>query len=122
MPTDLTIILDNRPGTIAAAGEALGGAGVNIEGTCGFPCGGEGILHVLVEDADTARQAAEDAGFEVRDVRDVAVVDIDDRPGALGELTRRIADQGVNVDLVYLATATRVVLGGDDVEGIRGAI
>ncbi|MBW3665813.1 MAG: amino acid-binding protein [Actinobacteria bacterium] len=122
MPTDLTIILDNRPGTIAAAGEALGGAGVNIEGTCGFPCGGEGILHVLVEDAGTARQAAEDAGFEVRDERDVVVVDIDDQPGALGELTRRIADQGVNVDLVYLATATRVVLGGDDVEGIRGAI
>lgn len=122
MPTDLTIILDNRPGTIAAAAEALGGAGLNIEGTCGFPCEGEGILHVLVEDADTARQAAEDAGFEVRGERDVVVVDIDDRPGALGELTRRIADQGVNVDLLYLATATRVVLGGDDVEGIRGAI
>lgn len=122
MPTDLTIILDNRPGTIAAAAEALGGAGLNIEGTCGFPCEGEGILHVLVEDTDTARQAAEDAGFEVRGERDVVVVDIDDRPGTLGELTRRIADQGVNVDLIYLATATRVVLGGEDVEGIRGAI
>lgn len=122
MPTDLTIILDDRPGTIAAASEALGGAGVNIEGTCGFPCGGEGIFHVLVDDADTARSAAEGAGFEVRDQREVVVADIEDRPGALGELTRRVADQGINVDLVYLATGTRVVLGGEDVDGIRAAI
>lgn len=122
MPTDLTIILQNRPGTIADASEALGDVGINIEGACGFPCEGVGIFHVLVEDAAAAREAAEGADFEVRDERDVVVVDVEDRPGALAEITRRIADQGVNVDLVYLATNTRVVLGGGDPDAIRAAI
>ena len=122
MPTDLTIILSNRPGTIADASQALGNAGINIDGFCGFPCEGVGVFHVLVNDAAAALRAAQDAGFEVRDEREVVVVDIEDRPGALGELARRIADRGVNVDLVYLATNTRVVVGGDDLDGVRAAL
>lgn len=122
MPTDLTIILQNRPGTLADASESLGNAGINMDGVCGFPCEGVGLFHVLVEDGDAARGAATDAGFEVRDQREVVIADIEDRPGALGELTRRIADRDVNVDLVYLATNTRVVLGGDDLEGLRSAL
>lgn len=122
MPTDLTIILENQPGTLADVGEALGRAGVNMLGACGFPCAGEGILHVLVEDAAGARRAAEEAGFEVRAEREVLVSDIEDRPGALGELARRIADAGVNVDLLYLATDTRVVLGPDDLDRVRATL
>lgn len=122
MPHDLTIVLQNRPGTIADASEALGNAGINMLGVCGFPCEGVGIFHVVVDDVAAARSAAEGAGFETRDEREVVVVDIEDRPGALGELTRRIADQGANVDLIYLATNTRVVLGGGDVGAIQAAL
>lgn len=122
MPTDLTIILENRPGTIAEASEAIGNAGINIDGVCGFPCEGVGLFHILVEDGEAARGAAEDAGFEVRDEREVVVVNIEDRPGALAEITRRVSDRGVNVDLIYLATETRVVLGGDDPQAIRAAL
>jgi hypothetical protein len=122
MSTDLTVVLEDRPGTLAGAAEALGKAGVNIEGSCGFPCQGEGIWHVLVEDASGARVALEDAGYEVRAERDVIVTDIQDRPGTLGDLTRRIADAGVNVDLQYLATNTRVVIGADDVQKAREAL
>ncbi len=121
MATDLTVVLQNRPGTIADMGEALGKAGVNISGVCGFPCGDEGILHVLVEDASAARSALADAGFEIRAERDVVVTDIDDRPGTLGEKARTIADAGVNVDLLYVTGDGKIVLGGDDVEGIRSA-
>ena len=122
MPTDLMVILVNRPGTLADAAEALGGAGVNIDGACGFPAGGEGVLHVLVDDAATARRALEDAGMEVRQERDVVLLDrLPDQPGTLGSALRRIADAGANVDLLYLTVDGRVVLGGDDVEGIRRA-
>lgn len=69
MPKDLTIILTNRPGTLADAAEALGRAGVNIRGGCGFPAGGEGIFHVLVDDPSAARAALSEAGLEVRDER-----------------------------------------------------
>lgn len=122
MPKDLMVILVNRPGTLADAAEALGKAGVNIDGACGFPAGGEGVLHVLVEDAAAARSALERAGLEVRQERDVVFLEqLSDEPGTLGSALRRIADAGVNVDLLYPAADGRLVLGGEDVDGLRQA-
>ena len=114
MATDLTVILENRPGTLADLGGTLGKAGINIEGLCGFPSEGDGVFHVLVEDAAAARSALEEAGIEVRSERQVVVLECEDRPGELGKICRRIADAGVNIDLFYLATDTRLVIGADD--------
>jgi len=122
MLKDLTIVLEDRPGTIADVGEALGKAGVNIEGLCGFPCEGKGIGHILVEDASAARRALEEIGIGVRRERQVLVLEIEDRPAALGEVSRRMANAGVNADLVYLATGTRLVLGVDDIDKARDAV
>ncbi len=122
MPRDLTVVLQNQPGTLADAAQALGRAGVNIEGACGFPAGSEGILHVLVEDAAGARRALEEAGLEVRDDREVVIINrLPDEPGTLSEALRRIADANVNVDLLYNGQDGSVVLSGNDVEGLRQA-
>jgi hypothetical protein len=124
MATDLTIILEDRPGTMADVGEALGKAAVNIEGMCGFPCEGEGIGHLLVKDtaAGAARTALEEIGVEVRHERRVLVLEMENRPGTLGEASRRIANAGVNADLVYLAAGNRLVLGVDDIDAARSAL
>ena len=122
MPTDLTVILQNRPGTLADAAEAIGRAGINIDGACGFPAGNEGVFHVLVEDAQGARQAVEQAGLEVRGEREVLVTPVENRPGAGGEIMRKIADAGVNVDLVYMTADGRLVLGPDDVQRAQQAL
>lgn len=118
---DLTIELDEKVGTVAAAAEALGKAGVNIEGICGFVVGGKGVGHVLVEDSGKARQALQSAGARVTGEQDAVVMEIDDRPGSLGKLTRKIADAGVNLNAVYLATRTRVVIGAQDAQKLRAA-
>jgi len=122
MPKDLTINLADRPGTLADAAEALGEAGVNIVGVCGVTSGGQGILHVLVEDAQVAKGALESAGLTATDERDVIVTRIADQPGALGSLARRLAQGGVNLDLFYVTADGRVVLGADDIERARGLI
>jgi hypothetical protein len=122
MAKNLTIALEDRPGILAELGEALGGAGVNIEGFCGYASEGRGILHLLVEDPAAARGALEGAGIDVQDERDVLVVDIEDRPGALGVISRRIANADVSLNLGYLATDTRLVLGADDLESLRRAL
>ena len=114
MPTDLTVVLANHPGTLADATEALGRAGINIDGVCGFPSGGEGILHVLVRDGGAARTALEAAGQQVRAEREVIVCPVEHRPGAGGAIFRRIADAGVNVDLAYLTETGQLVIGADD--------
>lgn len=122
MATDITVILEDRPGTIADMGEALGKAGINIEGLCGFPCAGEGIVHLLVGDAAAARTALEGAGFEVRDEREILIVEEASQPGALGQIARKIADAGVNLDLSYVNDKGQLVLGVDDLEKARAAL
>jgi hypothetical protein len=122
MPWDITTEIENRPGTLAEIGETLGRAGINIEGICGFPSEGVGLIHVLVDDPDPAVSALESAGVKVRGSREVLVATIEDRPGALGELARRFADAGINIDLVYLINLPEVVLGVDDMEAGRGLI
>lgn len=122
MTKDLTVILENRPGTLADMGETLGKAGINIEGACGFASEGKGIIHILVEDAAAARRALEEVGIEVGDEREVLVLEIEDRPGAFGEVCRRTANAGVNIDLGYLATNNRLVIGVDDLDKARAAV
>jgi hypothetical protein len=122
MAKDLTVILQDRPGTIADMGEALGKAGINIMGGCGIPCEGVGVLHILVEDAVAARKVLEGSGIEVRGEREVLMLDIEDTPGELGRITRRIAEAGVNIDLLYLVADQKLALGVDDLEKARAAI
>ena len=122
MAKDLTVILNNVPGTFASLGEALGGAGINIDGICGFPSDGEGVVHLLTVDTAGARSAIEGAGHEVRAERDVLVVDVQDKPGEVGCVCRALADAGVNLDLIYPTNKGQLVLGADDMDKARAAI
>lgn len=121
MPTDLTVVLVNKPGSDAAAMQALGSAGINIDGITGSGCGGEGILHILVADGAAARQALEGAGQTVRAANEVLVCPVEDRPGAGGTIMRRIADAGVNVDFIYLSVKGQLVIGANDIAKARVA-
>jgi hypothetical protein len=122
MATDLTVRLVDRPGAMAGACEALGDAGINIDGCCAYPAGTAGQLHLLVEDAGAARQALTAAGYEVVQDRQVIVHELADVPGSAGQSLRRIADAGVNLELIYVATATRLVIGADDLDAARTAL
>lgn len=116
MPRDLTISLDDRPGALATLGETLGAAGVNIDGICGVTGAGEGRgeIHVLIEDAEAARSALAGAGIAVSADDDVVLVDFEDRPGELGEITRKVADTDTNISLVYVSCDGRLVLVTQD--------
>lgn len=113
MATDLQIVLEDRPGELARVGEALGNAGVNIEGIAGFGFEGRGIIHVLVEDGAAARSALEGAGVSVSGEAEALVMELPGdaagRPGEMGRMARAVADAGVNFVAVYLATNNRAV-------------
>ena len=50
------------------------------------------------------------------------MVDVEDRPGVLADLTRRIARAGIDLDLVYVATRNRVVFGAQDLDALKAAL
>lgn len=122
MAKNITIHLDDHPGALAEMGEALGKSVVNIDGICGVSCEGVGVLHILVEDAAAARSAIEQAGFDVEAERDVLVVNIVDRPGELGNIARKLADAGINLDLLYLTANLDLVIGVDDLKKAKSAL
>lgn len=122
MMKDLTISLGDHPGSLAKVGEALGKAGVNIEGICGVTVQGKGVIHLLVGDAAKARRALEANHIDVAKETEVVVLPIEDRPGVLGNVARRLADAGVNLQLAYMATSARLVVGADDLGKARAAI
>jgi hypothetical protein len=125
MPKDLTVVLQDRPGELARLGQATGEAGVNLQGMCAFTGEGRGIIHILVDDAKAAaaRQALEEAGMGVADEREVLVVDIDDRPGTLGELARRLGEANVNIELAYTTFGgVKLVVATDDLDSAREAL
>ena len=119
---DVMFILPYQAGTLAQLTRALSQADVNVLGCSGQQLGPEGIIHLLVEDAPGAREAAARAGFVVRGEHDVIVADIQDMPGAIADLLAPLADAGVNVSLTYLATGSRLVIGVDDVDQAKAAM
>ena len=111
---DLTVSLEDRPGTLADLGEALGKAGINIEGLCVVTSEGRAIGHVLFAVAPGARPGLDGAGIKVAGAAEPLIwetpPDAVDRPGAMGDSARIVANAGVNIQLLYLATKNRAVL------------
>lgn len=123
---DLTVTLEDKAGELARLGETLGKAGINMEGLCAVTHEGRGIIHVLVADASAARSALEGAGIKVEGEAEAIVSEFPsdqvDRPGSMGEMARRIAEAGANVQVVYLATKNRGVMVTSDNAKAKAAL
>ena len=112
---DLTIELENRPGALARLGEALGRAGISIEGGGVFVHNGTGVAHFLFADGIAARKALEAAGIHVVADREVIVQRLkQDEPGQLGKISRRMAQAGVNIEVMYSDHDHQLILVVDD--------
>jgi hypothetical protein len=125
MARDLTVILADEPGELARLGEVTGTAGANIRGLAAFTGQSRGVIHLLFDDeaVERARTAIEGAGLGIADEREVLVIDVDDRPGSLGELARELAEANVNIELAYTTFGgVKLVIATDDLEAARAAL
>ena len=114
---DLTIRLENRPGALAEMGEALGSAGVSVEGGGAFVINNEGIAHFLFADTVAARKALAEKGIEVLEDREVLVQRLkQDQPGQLGKISRMMAEAGVNIEVIYSDHQNQLILVVDELE------
>src|SRR5690349_24032085 len=111
MAYDLVIDIENTPGALAQVAAAISDAGVNIAAATCIGTGERAELHILVPHPEAARHSLAIAQLAITREREVVVVDVEDNPGVLADLARKIAQAGINLDLVYIATRNRVVFG-----------
>lgn len=109
--------LGGRPDALAVMGEALGQAGISVEGGGVFTVDGRPIAHFLVGDGDGdgdgdgARRALAAAGISVTAVREVLARRLDQEvPGQLGAITRAIAEAGARIEVLYSDHDHRLIL------------
>lgn len=98
---EFSVTLVNKPGQLAALAGQLADAGIHIESLAAIGSDGESLVRFMPDDADVTRHVLTDAGvhFEERPILDTF---LRDEPGALAEVTQRLADAGVNIDSIYL--------------------
>lgn len=99
--TEFVIDLANRPGSLASVTQLLADEGVNVETLAAWGADGDGIVRLIVDNAEAARRALTAAGLRITE-HQVLTATLPHRPGALAELTRALADAAVNIDAMYV--------------------
>jgi hypothetical protein len=118
---DFTITAPHSKGSLANLAEELGREKINIEGLCAVEQNGSVIFHLLTTDKAATSRAIAKVGYNVTRETEVIVERIENQPAMLGKVTRRLADAGINLTTVYLATDTRLVLGCENVAALETA-
>ena len=125
MLEEITVVVDDRPGTLAEIGELLGRESVNIETLSASTHNGQGVIHLVVDDGEDAAEILSSNGFKVDGVRSVLATTLDDRPGELGRYCRRLSQAGVDISAAYVmrrgAGETELIFAVDDLEAATEA-
>ncbi|MBR0179621.1 MAG: amino acid-binding protein [Firmicutes bacterium] len=117
----ISVFLENRPGTLADATETLSKGGVNLRALCVADTHDFGILRLIADDHDKALSVLKEAGYATTSTEVLAAV-IPDDPGSMSRVLRGLAEAGINVEYTYAFLAEKVdsgavvVLRVDDVE------
>lgn len=99
-----TLYLENRAGELARVTRLLAKGKVNIDGISAYTSADVGLVQVVVNNAKRTRGVLDKAGVAFTE-QDVVVVELADEPGALADVTARIAESGANINYLY-ATAS----------------
>jgi hypothetical protein len=128
MPTEAVpmrefqLTVRNQPGSFAKVAAALADAGIGIEVAAGMGRRGEGLIRLVADDPDKARQVLRSLGVSFEE-KEVLVVDIASSPRGLADVLDRLAAADVNVESVYAAVGrSKLVLAVDKIEPARKAL
>jgi len=117
--------LENRPGALARTAQILSKASVNIEGISAAQTSDMTLVQLITSNPVKARKALKTAGVPFT-VQDVAILMLDDKPGALANVATELAANGVNINFLYGTAGENgnpgsclLVLGADDLSKLR---
>ncbi len=94
--TEIYVILENKPSTLGDMCSHLAENGINIDSI--------GVFHdtakIVVSNLNKALKVLGKLNY-ITEQRDVLRVELENRPGALAELTTKLGDEGINIEYCY---------------------
>ncbi len=96
----ISIFIENKSGRLAEVAGALGEAGINIRALSLADTSDFGILRLIVNDGEKAKQILKEKGFTVSKT-EVVAIEVPDRPGGLSEILQSLDNDGINVEYMY---------------------
>ncbi|MHB0999965.1 MAG: ACT domain-containing protein [Armatimonadota bacterium] len=96
----LSIFLENQSGRLSEVLGAIGNESINIRALSLADTSGFGILRLIVNDIQKAREILQNTGFTVSET-DVIAVEIPDVPGGLANVLSILATKGINIEYMY---------------------
>ncbi|MCX7826655.1 MAG: ACT domain-containing protein [Verrucomicrobiae bacterium] len=106
----LAIFLANKPGTLADVCETLAKAGVNIFALSISDTVDHAVVRLVCSDPRLALNIFEERGTLVVD-QDVLMIEAGNKPGALAQIARRMANHKVNIEYAYCASGPKAKTG-----------
>ncbi|MBR0443375.1 MAG: amino acid-binding protein [Clostridia bacterium] len=116
----LSVFLENKPGRLCAATDALAREGINLSALTLADTSEFGILRLLVDQPDRAKEILTESGVTVR-LTDVLVVAMDDAPGGAVGILHLLSEAGLNIEYMYACVGRAsgkaiMVIRTDDIE------
>jgi len=96
----LTVALENRPGTLANVAKVLAQAKVNVLALLGSTAGTQGSVQVVVDNVNKAKKALDGAGLKYAEST-LEQFELANKPGALAQLAEKLAKKGINIECAY---------------------
>ena len=96
----LAVFLENKSGRLAAITKVLSDNGINIRALAVADTADFGILRIIVDQTDKAKQVLKDAGFTVA-MTNVVAVEVADKPGGLSGVLAVLNQVEINVEYMY---------------------
>ena len=124
---ELVVTLANRMGVLADISGLLAGNGINIEGVAGYAVGSEAKIMLVTIDATAAVNVLKKSGYNSIKENSVLVVELENKPGALKNITSKLVSQGVDIKQIYGTTCSsacpaKLILSTSDYEKAMAAL
>jgi hypothetical protein len=106
----LSLFLENRPGTLAAVCRTLAGNRINVFAISVADGVDHAVVRMVVDDAAKALHLLGEHGVLVVE-RDVLLITCGNRPGELATIARKLAAKKINIEYAYAATVPAATTG-----------
>lgn len=113
--------MENKLGRLYEICKLLGDSGINIRGFSVADMADFGLLRLIVDRTDQAKEVLKKQDFPVSET-EIMVVSVPDEPGGLARVLEVLVKEGISVEYTYIVANTRVAFSVDDPDRAEEAL